>query len=128
METEKVVISVRPDRRESAHVGYGLRATIRGVGDRVEGCLERTVRRKLYLAIVSTLNAASAVVPLRRHQESGAGSIPGLRGGGAYDARRIADGDKIPVVILPSLSLDRVVASTATRSGFTSSPGPVSSS
>jgi hypothetical protein len=35
---------------------------------------------------------------------------------------------KIPVVILPSLSLDRVVASTATRSGFTSSPGPVSSS
>jgi hypothetical protein len=57
------------------------------------------VRRKLYLAIVSTLNAASAVVPLRRHQESGAGSIPGLRGGGAYDARRIADGDKIPVVI-----------------------------
>jgi hypothetical protein len=48
METEKVVISVRPDRREGALVGYGLRATKRGVGDRVEGYLER---RKFYLAI-----------------------------------------------------------------------------
>jgi len=51
METEKVVISVRPDRREGALVGYGLRATKRGVGDRVQGYLERTARRKFHLAI-----------------------------------------------------------------------------
>ena len=48
---EKIVISIRPDRREGALVGYGLRATKRGVGDRVEGYLERTARRKFYLAI-----------------------------------------------------------------------------
>lgn len=48
---EKVVISVRPDRREGALVGYGLRATKRGVGHRVEGYLERTARRKFSPAI-----------------------------------------------------------------------------
>jgi hypothetical protein len=51
MEREKIAISVRPDRREGALVGYGLRATKRGVGDRVQGYLERTARRKFYLAI-----------------------------------------------------------------------------
>jgi len=40
METEKVVISVRPDRREGALVGYSLQAIKPGVGDRVEGYLE----------------------------------------------------------------------------------------
>jgi hypothetical protein len=48
---EEVVISVRPDRREGALVGYGLWATKRGVGDRVEGYLERTARSKFYLTI-----------------------------------------------------------------------------
>jgi hypothetical protein len=51
METEKVTISVCPDRREGALVGFGLRVTKRGVRDRVEGYLERAARRKFYLAI-----------------------------------------------------------------------------
>jgi hypothetical protein len=48
METKKVVISVRPDRGEGALVGYGLQAIKPGVGDRVEGYLERA---KFHLAI-----------------------------------------------------------------------------
>jgi hypothetical protein len=51
METEKVSISVRPDRREGALVGYGLRATKPGVGDCVEAYLERSPRAKFLLAI-----------------------------------------------------------------------------
>jgi hypothetical protein len=51
MEAEKVVISVRPDRQEGVLVGYGLRATKPGLGDRVEGYLERTARAKFHLAI-----------------------------------------------------------------------------
>jgi hypothetical protein len=75
---EKVVISVRPDRQEGALVGYGLRATKRGVGGRAEGYLER---RKFYLAIAyPPLMRLGRAVPLRRQQESGAGSIRGFRG------------------------------------------------
>jgi hypothetical protein len=51
METEKVVVSVRPDRREGALVGYGLQAIKPGVGDRVEGYLERSPSAKFRLAI-----------------------------------------------------------------------------
>jgi len=51
METEKVVISVRPDRREGVLVGYGLQAIKPGVGDRIEGYLERSPRAKFHLAI-----------------------------------------------------------------------------
>ena len=51
METEKVVISVRPHRREGALVGYDLQATKPGIGDRIEGYLERSPRAKFHLAI-----------------------------------------------------------------------------
>jgi hypothetical protein len=67
---EKVVISVRPDRREGALVGYGLRATKRGVGDRVEGHLERTARRKFYLI---------AYPPLMRLGRLNRTALPGKR-------------------------------------------------
>jgi hypothetical protein len=49
--TKKMLISVRPDRSEGRLVGYGLRATKPGVGDRIEGYLERTPQAKFYLAI-----------------------------------------------------------------------------
>jgi hypothetical protein len=51
MEVEKVVITVRPDRREGAQVGYGLLATKPGLGDRVEGYLERSPSARFHLAI-----------------------------------------------------------------------------
>jgi hypothetical protein len=47
MEAEKVVISVRPDRQEGVLVGV----LSPGLGDRVEGYLERTARAKFHLAI-----------------------------------------------------------------------------
>jgi len=52
METaEKVLISVRPDRSAGVLVGYDLHATGVGVGDRVDGYLERTPRAKFHLLI-----------------------------------------------------------------------------
>jgi hypothetical protein len=39
------------DRREGALVGYELQAIKPGVGDRVDGYLEPTARRKFYLAV-----------------------------------------------------------------------------
>jgi hypothetical protein len=48
---EKVLISVLTDRSEGTVVGYGLQATRIGVGDRIEGYLERTARAKFHLAI-----------------------------------------------------------------------------
>src|SRR5215467_9697727 len=50
-ETAKVVISVRPVRREGALVGYGLQASKVGVADRIDGYLERTPRAKFSLLI-----------------------------------------------------------------------------
>ena len=55
METEKVVISVRPDRSEGMLVGYGLEATKTGVSDRIEGYLARTLRSKFNLLIAFRL-------------------------------------------------------------------------
>jgi hypothetical protein len=51
MESEKVLISIRPDRSEGMLVGYGLQATKAGVGDRIEGYLARTPRAKFSLLI-----------------------------------------------------------------------------
>jgi hypothetical protein len=51
METEKVVISICPNRSEGILVGYGLPATKAGVSDRIEGYLERTRRAKFHLSI-----------------------------------------------------------------------------
>jgi hypothetical protein len=50
---ERVLISVLTDRSEGTVVGYGLQATAAriGVGDRIEGYLERTARAKFHLAI-----------------------------------------------------------------------------
>jgi hypothetical protein len=49
--TKKMFISIRPDRSEGKLVGYGLRATKPGVGDRIEGYLERTPQAKFHLSI-----------------------------------------------------------------------------
>jgi len=49
--TKKMLISIRPDRSEGRLVGYGLRATKPGVGDRIEGYLERTPQAKFHLSI-----------------------------------------------------------------------------
>jgi hypothetical protein len=49
--TKEMLISIRPDRSEGKLVGYGLRATRPGVGDRIEGYLERTPQAKFHLSI-----------------------------------------------------------------------------
>jgi len=83
METEEVVISVRPDRREGALVGYGLRATSEVLGIVSRGTSSERRGGSLPGNRVSTLNAARAIVQLRRDQESSADGIRGLRGEGA---------------------------------------------
>ena len=49
--TKKMLISIRPDRSAGRLIGYGLRATKPGVGDRIEGYLERTAQAKFHLSI-----------------------------------------------------------------------------
>jgi len=49
--TVKVLISVRVDRSERALVGYGLQATKAGVGDRIDGYLERTPGGRFHISI-----------------------------------------------------------------------------
>jgi hypothetical protein len=51
METEKVLISIRPDRSEAMLIGYGLQASKAGIGDRIEGYLARRPRGNFSLLI-----------------------------------------------------------------------------
>jgi len=98
-ETAKVVISVRPDRREGALVGYGLQASKIGVADRIDGYLVRTPRAKFHLPIALPPSEAREAAPVWGDQGGSDCRIRSLRRGGIEDGRYVEDRHKKLVLI-----------------------------